>query len=131
MRQGTIYSRRRDSGLVWRVVKPDLISARAGWNETMRDSFACLIWGVEDESEIDSGIWPQACETSAEADTPQHCDNCGLFLKNKLTRAGEEYVRDEVDLFDLSPKKESQFTQDAVDTIGEWKEFYSYLFEEK
>lgn len=32
-----------------------------------------------------------------EADCPQHCDCCNVFLENPLTRDGRAYVQDAVD----------------------------------
>ena len=61
----------------------------------------------------DSENWPQGPyeDGGGEADTPQHCDHCRIFLENPLTTDGEEYVRYN------SP-------------LGIWKQFYSYLWEE-
>ena len=44
----------------------------------------------------DSDHWPQGPypDGGGEADTPQHCDSCGLFLQNPLTAEGVEYVRE-------------------------------------
>ena len=44
----------------------------------------------------DSDLWPQGLYPNGggEADTPNHCDHCGLFLENPLTSDGEAYVAD-------------------------------------
>ena len=38
--------------------------------------------------------WPQGPypDGGGEADTPQHCDTCSVFLENSLTDDGREYV---------------------------------------
>lgn len=66
----------------------------------------------------DSDTWPQGPYSNGggEADTPQHCDTCGVFLENPLTRDGENYVREAMD---NSGDKETRET---------WRAFYSYLF---
>ena len=48
----------------------------------------------DDESSYDSDQWPKGPfgNGGGEADTPQHCGNCGLFLENPLTEDGEKYV---------------------------------------
>jgi len=48
-----------------------------------------------------------------EADCPQHCDKCRVFLKNPLTNDGMNYVREALDDND----------GDAA-VLAEWKEFY-------
>ena len=42
----------------------------------------------------DSDAWPQGPypHGGGEADAPQHCDKCGVFLENPLTPEGGEYV---------------------------------------
>jgi hypothetical protein len=46
----------------------------------------------------DSSVWPAGpyADGGGEADTPQHCDPCGVFLENPLTGDGYEYVRDAI-----------------------------------
>jgi len=48
----------------------------------------------ENESEYDSGDYPKGPIDSGggEADSPQHCGHCGVFLDNPLTGDGDEYV---------------------------------------
>jgi hypothetical protein len=66
------------------------------------------------ESE-DSDHCPQGPYSNGggEADTPQHCDACGVFLENPLTADGEEYVRESAADGSVPPA---------------WLEYYSYLF---
>jgi hypothetical protein len=44
---------------------------------------------------LNSDNWPQGpyAHGGGEADSPQHCDSCGVFLENPLTSDGVEYVR--------------------------------------
>lgn len=49
-----------------------------------------------DESSYDSDDFPKGpfADGGGEADAPQHCACCGVFLENPLTRAGVAYVRE-------------------------------------
>ena len=47
-----------------------------------------------------------------EADSPQHCGTCGVFLENPLTTDGEDYVR-------------KALTHPGI--LTEWEKFYDYL----
>lgn len=46
------------------------------------------------ESSFDSDEWPKGPyrDGGGEADSPQHCDGCGVFLENPLTDDGRAYV---------------------------------------
>ena len=68
-----------------------------------------------DEPSYDSDDWPKGPYENGggEADSPQHCDCCGLFLENPLTADGEAYVREAC----------------AGAVMAEWREFYAYLWE--
>jgi hypothetical protein len=46
----------------------------------------------------DSDSYPQGphADGGGEADTPQHCDGCGLFLENPLTQDGYRYVNEKL-----------------------------------
>lgn len=58
-----------------------------------------------------------------ESDSPQHCDKCGVFLENQLTREGQEYVIEAVRK-NREAKKKGKKTNPAVD---EWEAFYDYI----
>jgi hypothetical protein len=64
----------------------------------------------------DSGDHPVGPENASEADSPQSCGACGIFLGNPLTDDGGDYVIE-------------QFTtRDTVtEVMREWAEFYDYL----
>lgn len=70
-------------------------------------------------SQDESDYWPQGpyCDGGGEADTPQHCDKCGVFLKNPLTRDGENYVIEAAS--EVSPHKRS--------VVDDWLDYYDYL----
>lgn len=52
--------------------------------------------GYKKESDYDSDELPKGPfdDGGGEADTPQHCCGCQLFLENPLTQAGYRYVRE-------------------------------------
>jgi len=49
-----------------------------------------------DECSYDSDEYPKGpfADGGGEADCPQHCDECGVFLENPLTSDGTEYVEE-------------------------------------
>lgn len=49
---------------------------------------------MDDESSYDSDEWPKGpyADGGGEADSPHHCDMCGVFLDNPLTPDGESYI---------------------------------------
>lgn len=67
----------------------------------------------DDESTYDSDEWPKGPYSNGggEADYPQHCDGCGVFLRNPLTDDGYKYVADQI--------------QGGGSAIEEWVEFYA------
>jgi hypothetical protein len=77
--------------------------------------------GVADDGTTDAFPQGAYADGGGEADGPQHCDGCGLFLRNPLTRDGEDYVRREVA---HSPARGT--SSRAV--LDEWAGFYSYLW---
>jgi len=74
------------------------------------------------EESDDSNSYPQGPypDGGGEADYPQHCDGCRIFLENPLTKDGEGYVKDEVNSYVLGKGEWL--------TIQAWKEYYDYLF---
>jgi hypothetical protein len=66
----------------------------------------------------DSDSYPQGPygNGGGEADTPQHCDDCGVFLENPLTKDGQTYVKQAV-------------ARGKGKCLDEWRDFYSDLFE--
>jgi hypothetical protein len=68
-----------------------------------------------DESIYDSDYCPKGPyrDGGGEADTPQHCDHCGVFLENPLTDDGYSYVAD------VLARDEG-----AKDVLDIWQAFY-------
>lgn len=63
----------------------------------------------------DSDRWPSGphADGGGEADTPQHCDHCNVFLGNPLTDDGRRYVIEAL----------ARGTGKA-DVLAEWRDFY-------
>lgn len=62
-----------------------------------RERFPGITDGNADEYRDGEGNAPTPVYSwGDEADCPQHCDECGEFLRNALTRDGIEYVRDAI-----------------------------------
>lgn len=73
---------------------------------------------IKDHGDSDSfpqGTYP---EGGGEADTPQHCADCSLFLENDLTPEGEEYVMQTIEAHDNAGDRSSE-------TLKIWREFYN------
>ena len=75
---------------------------------------------VQDESTYDSDDYPKGpySDGGGEADCPQHCGNCGLFLENPLTLEGENYVIEAVN-------------DGSGEVIELWRDYYYWLFLEQ
>ena len=73
------------------------------------------------EYDYDSDDYPKGpfLDGGGEADCPNHCDACGIFLENPLTGDGAEYV--------MAALRENTGNQSV---LAEWREFYSYLRED-
>lgn len=69
----------------------------------------------------DSDAWPQGPygDGGGEADTPQHCDHCGVFLENPLTGDGYEYVAEAIN-------SHIWYDRGSVPVLKQWGEFYRY-----
>lgn len=65
---------------------------------------------IEDECSYDSDRYPKGpfCDGGGEADSPQHCDHCSVFLENALTSDGYGYL------------------SELADMPEEWVEFYRW-----
>lgn len=70
-----------------------------------------------------SDTFPQGPFTNVggEADTPQHCDHCGVFLENPLTRDGINYVR-------AALRDHADAGRGAADVLQVWATFYEEQF---
>ncbi len=69
----------------------------------------------------DSEQWPQGPYSNGggEADTPQHCDGCGVFLENPLTPDGTRYVIEA--LIKYARKGEGD-----AEILKTWGKFYNF-----
>lgn len=75
---------------------------------------------LDDESTFDSDAYPKGPygDGGGEADCPQHCDDCDVFLDNPLTEDGSNYVK--------AAFKEYKATgRGAVGVLRVWAEAYS------
>lgn len=63
----------------------------------------------------DSDHWPQGpyADGGGEADTPQHCGHCQLFLENPLTMDGVSYVQEQIYVGDGDQE-----------VLREWHDYY-------
>jgi hypothetical protein len=76
--------------------------------------------GWPDEYQYDSDDYPKGpySDGGGEADCPNHCGICGLFLENPLTDDGAEYVKAAIAEFDSTGRG-------TPEVIAEWREFYA------
>jgi hypothetical protein len=67
----------------------------------------------------DSDSWPQGPypDGGGEADYPQHCAECLVFLENPLTDDGARYVREAIDAH-------KETNRGMLPTLQEWSNFY-------
>ena len=83
----------------------------------------------------DSDEWPQGPfgDGGGEADCPQHCDSCGLFLENLLTEDGQDYVREQYALArDENLQSYLNVWRDhsvaiSIGVTQAWANYYDYL----
>lgn len=71
----------------------------------------------------DSNVWPQGpySDGGGEADCPQHCGSCGVFLDNPLTADGVKYASDAIREFDMTGKGNAE-------VIETWRDAYAAYF---
>ena len=76
--------------------------------------------GYDDSERYPQGPYPNG---GGEADCPQHCDSCGLFLENPLTGDGQKYVLDALAAEDEWREGDADhgLSSDATDV---WRKFY-------
>lgn len=74
----------------------------------------------------DSGSYPQGpyADGGGEADCPQHCGGCGVFLENPLTSEGHEYVCEAVAeaVAAVLQGRREPITPDSA--LGQWIAYY-------
>ena len=79
---------------------------------------------TSDESSYDSDDYPKGpfSNGGGEADCPQHCDGCGLFLENPLTADGYSYVKRAI----LEAIK--RLPDEVLGVIQEWSDYYDLRY---
>ncbi len=76
--------------------------------------------GAEDSDTYPQGPYPNG---GGEADSPQHCGSCGVFLDNPLTGDGESYVRDAFGDY-------VEIGRGDITVLGDWKAAYGYAWDD-
>lgn len=78
----------------------------------------------------DSERYPQGPYDNGggEADCPQHCDACGVFLENPLTSDGDKYVREAAGEYDAPDSSWDEIAtraeQDGKPVLADWIRYY-------
>jgi len=78
----------------------------------------------------DSDVRPQGPypDGGGEADCPQCCGACGVFLENPLTPEGDSYVRKEAAFYDAPDSSWEEIATRADNAgqcqLGQWIRFY-------
>lgn len=79
----------------------------------------------EDSDRYPQGPYPNG---GGEADSPQHCDHCGVFLGNPLTPEGDRYVRDKAAPYDAPDSSWEEIAAraeaDGHAALADWIRFY-------
>lgn len=89
----------------------------------------------DDESSYDSDQFPKGPYSNGggEADSPQHCDMCALFLENPLTPDGDAYVREQVAPYEYPdengdvatwPEIAQRARDDNQPVLADWIDYY-------
>jgi hypothetical protein len=65
---------------------------------------------IDDSDEFPQGPIPDG---GGEADYPQHCDNCDIFLENPLTTDGFDYVCEAI-----------HYNVGDPEVLSEWQDYY-------
>jgi hypothetical protein len=73
-------------------------------------------WRWQDSDHSPQGPY---ADGGGEADTPQHCDHCGVFLENPLTDDGARYVLDAI-----IREWRAASTPDGIETVYDWANRY-------
>jgi len=73
----------------------------------------------QDSTTFPQGPYPNG---GGEADTPQHCGDCDIFLENPLTSDGEQYVTES-----FEHEKKMGIKDGTARAVNIWADFYDYL----
>jgi hypothetical protein len=97
----------------------------------------------DNESTWDSDEYPKGpyAEGGGEADSPQHCDDCGVFLENPLTNDGARYVVEQCEAYIsgddaglggeyVSCMVSDRAEMDGAKILAQWARFYPEAFDD-
>jgi hypothetical protein len=91
---------------------------------------SCECSGIEDDG--DSDTFPQGpySEGGGEADYPQNCDNCSVFLENPITDVGDYWLRGLTGEFENKPDMSWEEIARAAETAGQSHkaEYFRFYF---
>ncbi|MBT9134403.1 MAG: hypothetical protein DDT38_01134 [Firmicutes bacterium] len=89
--------------------------------EVMANTAKPVDYDADNESSWDSGDYPKGPYNAnlCEADSPAHCNRCGVFFENPLTDEGRAWVRD------LLEQRGHDTT--APQCVHEYKKAYKHL----
>jgi len=78
------------------------------------------------ESTYDSDVYPKGPypDGGGEADSPQHCDACNVFLENPLTQDGHAYVAEQVSEALTAILQGRREPIDHASALGRWIHHY-------
>jgi hypothetical protein len=81
---------------------------------------SCCVFNPWPHSWQESDYYPQGPypDGGGEADTPQHCDGCGVFLENALTGNGTRYVNEKL----IEYARDGSGAKDVLET---WAKHYN------
>jgi hypothetical protein len=81
---------------------------------------------VDEYDGVDSDQYPCGpyADGGGEADCPQHCGDCRVFLENPLTAHGVQYVEEAIN-------EHHRAGRGDADVLREWAEFYCLDFEKQ
>ena len=106
--------------------------------ESCGDDLVKDMTAADTEDTGDSDDFPQGPYRASEADSPQHCAHCRIFLENPLTGDGYEYVRKALDYtadiedgdseYTLSARLAAKLREMNRPVLAEWAAFYPEAF---
>ena len=103
-----------------RGIAPDCASCELNYLAHVNNGdIECNKYDPGDDSNWDSAEFPKGPfgDGGGEADSPQYCDNCDLFLDNPLTEDGLNYVKEMI-IDNISDGFGS------IEVLKEWIDFY-------